>query len=204
MQTESDLNAPPRNRGGMAFPDSLGGSTPGAAQAAGPSTGRTSIPETVPYPNANSPVAPNNPLPAPSIAANQGSPSDLSPMPQPQLRGQKYATIDNCNLVSGPSYYRAASPYGCGVVPTNYAPVTQSPYNPPAAEIAAPATIPPVTTFPAPAVLGNTAVPGAPARALISFGQERYTVQVGQGLWGQPVAYVPGQGVRNWLRYLSF
>ncbi|TWT83755.1 hypothetical protein CA13_52260 [Planctomycetes bacterium CA13] len=41
----------------------------------------------------------------------------------------------------------------------------------------------------------------APIRSLFTLGQEANPVQVGQGLWGQPVAYVPGQGIRNWVRY---
>ena len=36
----------------------------------------------------------------------------------------------------------------------------------------------------------------------MTMGQERNRVVVGQGIVGQPVAYVPGQWVRNSLRYL--
>lgn len=39
-------------------------------------------------------------------------------------------------------------------------------------------------------------------RPLISLGQENYNVQLGRGLFGQPTVYVPGQYVRNFLRYI--
>ena len=37
---------------------------------------------------------------------------------------------------------------------------------------------------------------------LLSLGQEGYNIQVGRGILGQPTVYVPGQPVRNFLRYL--
>lgn len=37
---------------------------------------------------------------------------------------------------------------------------------------------------------------------LFSLGQENYNVQLGRGIIGQPTVYVPGQPVRNFLRYL--
>ncbi len=40
-------------------------------------------------------------------------------------------------------------------------------------------------------------------RPLFSLGQENYNVQLGRGIIGQPTVYVPGQPVRNFLRYLS-
>jgi hypothetical protein len=39
-------------------------------------------------------------------------------------------------------------------------------------------------------------------RPLISLGQENYNVVLGRGILGQPTAYVPGQYVRNFLRYI--
>ncbi|MCA9959044.1 MAG: hypothetical protein KC443_08420 [Anaerolineales bacterium] len=38
---------------------------------------------------------------------------------------------------------------------------------------------------------------------LFSLGQENYNVQIGRGVIGQPTVYVPGQPIRNFLRYLS-
>jgi len=39
-------------------------------------------------------------------------------------------------------------------------------------------------------------------RPLIGLGQDQYNVQLGRGIIGQPVAYVPGQPFRNFLRYI--
>ncbi len=126
--------------------------------------------------------------------------SDFRAVPQPQLQNN-FATIDNCNLVTPASAYSAAFGQGCGstgyVVPQSYgvpqAIGTPLTYTPPPAEIAAPAILPNNA--------GTGARAGAPIRSLVTLGQERFPVQVGQGLWGQPIAYVPGQPVRNWVRY---
>ena len=40
-------------------------------------------------------------------------------------------------------------------------------------------------------------------KPLFSLGQENYNVLLGRGVIGQPTVYVPGQPVRNFLRYLS-
>lgn len=142
------------------------------------------LPGTLPTDPRSLPVNPNA-LPSPPPATSVPSSSDLTQIPQPQLNNG-FATIDNCNCVSGPSTYSAAS-YGCA--PVSY----QTPgYAAPPAQI------------PAPAVLPGGLAPrtgGVPSGALISFGQETNPVVVGQGLVGQPVAYVPGQTFRNWVRY---
>ena len=122
--------------------------------------------------------------------------TDQQTLPQPQLGGG-FATLDNCNLVSQPSAYSAAFGYGCGnpIVPQSYTvPCTSASYaTAPVAEIPAPAVMP----------SARPAQIGAPLPSLFTLGQEQYQVQVGQGLWGQPKAYVPGQPWRNWLRYFS-
>ncbi|MGB7327899.1 MAG: hypothetical protein WBD31_23690 [Rubripirellula sp.] len=107
----------------------------------------------------------------------------------------------NCSNVSGPSTYSAASGIGCGQVgyqaPAGYAP----PNNTIAPGTIAPGTIPPPGVIAAPiAVPPATAAPVGP---LLTFGQSANPVQVGPGLLGQPKAYVPGQGLRNWLRYFT-
>lgn len=38
---------------------------------------------------------------------------------------------------------------------------------------------------------------------LFSLGQENYNVLLGRGIIGQPTVYVPGQPIRNFMRYLS-
>lgn len=142
---------------------------------------------------------PNSMAPGPPNSATPQA--DYQPLAPPRLSNGGFATTADCRLVTPPSNYTAMSPYGggCGgVAPTGYA--APSPDVPPPAQIPAPATMPP---YAAPA--GTAAVgAAAPVGSLMTFGQETYPVQVGQGLWGQPVAYVPGQRFRNWLRYFSF
>jgi hypothetical protein len=139
---------------------------------------------------------------------------DYAPLGQPQLNNQ-FATMSNSCHVSGPSSYTAASASGCtqagyqpppGYVappaPVAAAPVTAAPLSP--APVAGPITPAPVVAAPtfvpgAPIVANPT---GAPAGSLMTFGQEKYQVQIGRGLFGQPVAYVPGQKFRNWCRYI--
>ncbi len=151
---------------------------------AGPATSSTPLPPR---------ALPNDPgsyQPVPINRSGISSSSDFAPLTQPQLGGE-FATIGNCNCISGPSSYSAASGLGCGS-PINYN--TSQAYVPPPAQIAAPAVLP--GGFIAPASNG---VPRGP---LISFGQDLNPVQVGQGIVGQPVAYVPGQRIRNWIRYI--
>ncbi|PAY16201.1 hypothetical protein CKO51_27900 [Rhodopirellula sp. SM50] len=197
---QSGFDAPPLADSGM--------SLPGEAPNAGlPQPGASSaIPNSTPFPEA---AAPPRALPSPSNSYAP-SPSDLDQIPQPSLETNAFARADNCRLITPPSTYMAASAFagGCGqVIPTSYSssvcgPITQAPGTLPA-EIPSTATIPPTTVYP-PTTTQPLAVPtsAAPARSLITLGQENYMVQVGQGLWGQPVAYVPGQGLRNWIRYI--
>ncbi len=144
----------------------------------------------------------NATLPSPGGFSTPPSSSDLSQVIQPQLSTSGFATMNNCNCVSGPSSYSAASGIGCG---QNYGYAAPVGYNAPAQQIAAPAQMPAMTPMNS-ALTGrplSQAATGAPANALFTLGQSNYSVQVGQGLWGQPVAYVPGQRVRNWIRYMS-
>ncbi|QDV43798.1 hypothetical protein Enr13x_36570 [Stieleria neptunia] len=202
---QSGFDAPPLADSGM--------SLPGEAPNAGlPQPGAsTAIPNSTPFPEA---AAPPRALPSPSNSYAP-SPSDLDQIPQPSLETNAFARTDNCRLITPPSTYMAASAFagGCGqVIPTSYSssvcgPITQAPLaGAPGtlpAEIPSTATIPPTSVFP-PAAAQPLGYPtsAAPARSLITLGQQNYMVQVGQGLWGQPVAYVPGQGLRNWIRYI--
>jgi hypothetical protein len=176
-----------------------------------PLPGALPLPDTVPANPSAGAATPNPGLPPGPIALPGGaaggiagqvggpnivSPSDQTPIPTPQLNNG-FATISNCNLVSGPSSYSAASFGGCA--PASYqAPVFQQNQS-----------VPGQGGFVAPAVLPNGLAPqspfsgaGVPGGALISFGQQANSVVVGQGLFGQPVAYVPGQTFRNWVRYV--
>ena len=218
---QSDFQAPPLGGGGMSLPGDTGASPPALPPGEAPPgqmpPGQMSpgqLPDSVPYPQASQPAPPSQPPSAPrrSLPSPQAAPAspsdDFAPMAPPRLQTNEFAGVDNCNLVTGPSPYMAASVFsnGCGqVVPTSYVPVGCAPpvnAPPPVAlppEIPSAATVPPVSVLPPVA----STITAAPARSLISFGQERNVVQVGQGLWGQPVAYVPGQHLRNWLRYFS-
>lgn len=139
--------------------------------------------------------------------------SDYAAIPSPRLENA-FATIDNCRNISAPSSYRAAGFFGCGSPVSYGSPVYGPPaYAAPATYAPPPAQIAPAVAFPtngglAPIGIAGSlppVLPGNPGyRPLISFGQESNPVQVGQGLLGQPVAYVPGQRFRNVLRYLSF
>lgn len=172
-----------------------------------PLPGALPLPGAVP-PNANAlGGAPNLGLPpSPTVAPNGFggqaagpsivSSSDQTPIPAPQLNNG-FATIGNCNLVSGPSSYSAASFGGCA----------QTSFQAPA--FPQTQAVPGQGGFAAPAILPNGLNPqsplsgaGVPGGALISFGQQTNPVVVGQGIFGQPVAYVPGQSFRNWLRYV--
>jgi hypothetical protein len=157
---------------------------------------------------------PMNPTPSnpPSRGQIVVSPSDAAPMPRPNL-SNGFATVDNCNCVSPASGYSAASGIGCGsnrgyispascntpvtpgYLPQNYG------YAAPPAQVPGPAVMPVNPGFATGGVAGNTFGGASVPRALISLGQQNNAVQVGQGLWGQPVAYVPGQSIRNWVRY---
>ncbi|QDT02729.1 hypothetical protein K227x_11070 [Rubripirellula lacrimiformis] len=179
--------------------------SPGAPQFTPPTTSQLGA-----APNNGAPMNGSQPRSLPSFPSQSvplaqqsiGSSSDLTPIPQPQMSGGGFATIYNCPNVSAPSSYSAASGIGCGQVgyqaPTGYAPSTLVPMTngtlppgtiPPPGQVAAPIAVAPANS--------------APVGPLLNFGQSVNPVQVGPGLLGQPTAYVPGQYVRNWLRYLT-
>lgn len=87
-----------------------------------------------------------------------------------------------------------------GSVPTQYQCAPAGPVYPPAGMV--PGTYVPPTLTP------NLA-PGAYSpnnsgyTPFFSLGQENYNVQLGRGIIGQPTVYVPGQPIRNFMRYLS-
>jgi len=149
------------------------------------------------------------------VTQNPASASDYASVPQPQL-GSGFATVGNCRNITGPSGYRSDRILTCApgpgyvtTVANNVGPPT---YVQPPAQIGPPALAAPTpgfsTVYPGlpaqPLVSGQSVIPGAPKhRPLVSFGQDRNPVQVGQGVVGQPTAYVPGQPIRNFIRYLT-
>lgn len=216
LNTPPALSSPPANLQPAPQPPSFATPSQPLRPSAPALVPRSQTPQVL-APQTPSANLPNNFPPARSPAPrtlpnfNPSSMADYQPVPPPQISNGGFATMGDCRLITPPSSYTAMSPYGasggCGVAPTSYA----GPYSPPPAQIAAPAAMPPAGFAPqgAPGAFGQTGVPGgspmaAPVGSLVTFGQENYAVQVGQGLWGQPVAYVPGQSFRNWLRYMSF
>ena len=134
-----------------------------------------------------------SPLPTQTLPVR----GDLTPLEAPQLN-DGFATIDNCCCVSAPSNYVAATGWGnCSTVayqtpaPQAYITPTTQTVGPPVAN---------TQVIVAPAATPRAA--GIPKKPLFSFGQDKNPVVVGQGLVGQPVAYVPGQRFRNWIRYI--
>jgi hypothetical protein len=143
------------------------------------------------------PTAPVSPM-QPGLGSVNSS--DLSPLAQPQLNDQ-FATIDNCSCVSPPSGYVAATGWTQCAPPTSYAAApTAPPYLAPSATTSVPAPVAGAPVIPDASTMPKGS--GVPRHSLISFGQDRNPIVVGQGIIGQPVAYVPGQPVRNWFRWL--
>lgn len=124
--------------------------------------------------------------------------SDYAPMVAPSL-SSSFANINNCANISAPSGYSAAMAGQCG---SGYglAPVG---FQAPPAQIPAPAILPGAPNLGAPVTGVAPVTNPAPIGSLLTFGQEQNVVQVGQGIIGQPKAYVPGQTIRNWLRYFT-
>ena len=185
-------------------PASMIDNLPSGGGAAGSLGGAsTTLPAPLPSQPLPSQTFPTQPLPSQTFPSqplpSQTYPSppttDYSQIEQPAI--SPHANMDNCRLIIGatphPSthtFYGVCQP----VVPSN----CTTPVAPPPQGFNSPVQVLPPRT---PLVTQPGQVQ-APARALVSFGQERNVVQVGQGLWGQPVAYVPKQGIRNWFRYI--
>jgi len=166
------------------------------------------IPNNVP--GYNSPQVYTAPIyPTPSMGFNPGlggvnpmrSPSDSvmpnSPRSYPIVNGAPFVSSPPCQfdaryMVSQNAYRQAVDPCAptrCGA-PSGYAP---SPY----------ATQPGGSPF---SYVPPTAMPytnNSGYRPLIGFGQSLSNAYLGRGIIGQPTAYVAGQPVRNFLRYLS-
>ena len=166
------------------------------------------IPNNVP--GYNSPQVYSTPInPNASMGFNPGlvggnpmrSPSDSvmpnSPRSYPIVNGAPFVSSPPCQfdaryMVSQNAYRQSIDPCAqprCGA-PSGYAP---SPY----------ATQPGGSPF---SYVPPTAMPytnNSGYRPLIGFGQSLSNAYLGRGIIGQPTAYVGGQPVRNFLRYLS-
>ena len=154
----------------------------------------------------------------PTVPAN-GLTDDRTPMSAPSLDNSatNFATLGNSPLVTAPTGYAAQlavpvassgrTPPG-GLRPVGFCQGTMAPATVPATMVPA-STVPPTVVTPGVVPGGPLITPtvpaatAAPAGPLISLGQERFPIEVGRGLVGQPKAYVDGQPIRNWLRYLT-
>jgi hypothetical protein len=180
--------------------------------------GTTTVPRSLPLAPT---MAPTTALPFGTVSGVPGG-ADSSPIAAPQLADQ-FATIDNCACISPPSGYVAATGWpqpaprtttvsnaGSSTYLGSTAPVGNT-----STFIASPTTIVPAapvaTVAPLPSPASPTVIPnassmpkgsGVPKHSLVNLGQDRNPVVLGQGIIGQPVAYVPGQPIRNWFRYI--
>lgn len=181
--------------GGFGMPGGPAAGTPPSFSQ--PPAGRA-VPGSIgPSPLPSSRAIGNGGLQPVPLTRGQAGPGDLTPLPQPELNNQ-FATVDNCACVSAPSSYTAGGIWGCDPPPAAVIYPSASTY--PAVPIYAP---PPAVVVP-PTVMPTTlAGTAAPCRPLITLGQGAYNAQLGQGIIGQPTAYVPGQTFRNFIRYLS-
>ena len=118
-----------------------------------------------------------------------------APFESPNL-GNNYATMNNSTFVSAPSGYQAAYPWGRNCISANATTVGASARPIPSSTGASVGVVRVLSRE----VLSNYSA--VPTRPILSFGQQENGVVVGQGILGQPVAYVPGQWVRNSIRYL--
>jgi len=114
--------------------------------------------------------------------------------------GEPFATMNNSSFVSPASGYSATTSWGRNCVtsntgfPTDMANIKGQ--GTPSGLIDSGGL---VKILPSSELAKYKAVPTQP---LLQFGQDQNGVVVGHGLLGQPVAYVPGQWVRNSIRYL--
>ena len=147
----------------------------------------------------NNPNVPMGDYPGFSGVSPMRSPSDsvMPPRSYPIVNGPPFVSSPPCQfdaryMVSQNAYRQAVDPCAqprCGT-PNGYAP---SPY----------ATQPGGSPF---SYVPPTAMPytnNSGYRPLIGFGQSLSNAYLGRGIIGQPTAYVAGQPVRNFLRYLS-
>lgn len=134
-----------------------------------------------PYPPSNVQPYPQGNLPTygtPSSTIINGEPFVTAPPCQFDAYNMLEPTMSsNCGT---PSYRGCSAGPTYGGLPGSYAPSTIMPNQVP----------------------GLYSSNNSGFRPLIGFGQDRYNVQLGRGIIGQPVAYVPGQPLRNFLRYI--
>ncbi len=157
------------------------------------------------YGNATVTPLPNNPLPSsqlnnqtniqPTYPGSYEAPPTY-PRGARVVSGEPYVTEGPCQFdayqMVEPISYQSST--GCGQVP--YSPLGPQPTSGQVPGYYAPPTIMPNQV---PNLYSSN---NAGYRPLFGFGQQNYNVQFGRGIFGQPVAYVPGQKFRNFFRYV--
>jgi hypothetical protein len=172
-------------------------------------TGSSAAPGNVPA--ASQPILPNAPLqntfPAPPTTyapnpANPGQalpyqPSILPTYPQRSstiINGEPFVTAAPCQF---DAYYMVEPTVSMQNPGVGSCGPTAGPTYP-----GIPGNIAPPTIMPNQAPTGIYSPNNSGFRPLFGFGQDSFNVQLGRGIIGQPVAYVPGQPFRNFLRYI--
>jgi hypothetical protein len=154
--------------------------------------------QVMPNQGLQTPTYPNQPFNGSVVPSPQGgvipSPLDSSNLPryQPRVVTQEpFVTAPPCRFdaydMVSPANFQQCNPAGVmpiggvpGGAPYTYAPPTVTPNMAP----------------------GLYAPNNSGWRPLFTLGQENYNAQLGRGLFGQPTAYVSGQPVRNFFRYV--
>lgn len=151
------------------------------------------------------------------------NPKDIAtglPYVTPAPRGRYPTSPYNYALFQNAAYQRQSTSGDTGSLPGQLtsAQVTPSRPGPPAqpgiyptSYLQTSGTLPPASNAgaaaPAVACPPSQAQPiystnNAGYQPMMTMGQEGYNVQIGRGLLGQPTVYVPGQPMRNFLRYI--
>ncbi len=161
-----------------------------ASQSRSTTSGPSNAPQvTSGYPHVS--AAPGNYLTSP---INRSIFRNASYQTTAQVQPNRPGTLaSNSQIVPTQANVPTASVY-----PNNTYPCAPGQTYPPPGAVPGTSVPPTVTANMAPNVYANN----AGCKPLISLGQQNYNVQLGRGIIGQPVAYVPGQGVRNFFRYI--
>ncbi len=176
-----------------------GGATPGDARSEGrldPRSIATGLPYVTPAPG-RYPTSPLNPTLFQTAAYQQavlppGAPGGTAPSANVLPQYAPPPAVGSTGRYAQPGIYPTSCQSAYGVVPQPAVPSTGA---------VGGNFVPPTLT---PNWNPNLYAPNnAGFRPLISLGQENYNVVLGRGIIGQPTVYVPGQHIRNFLRYLS-
>jgi hypothetical protein len=172
---------------GMTGPSAPLSNVPSASQPILPGVPSQSV-----MPSAPTPVGPINP--GVGTPYNPGSLPTYSPRGSTIINGEPFVTAAPCQF---DAYYMVEPTVSMQNPGAGVCGPTAGPAYP-----GIPGNIVPPTVMPNQAPSGIYSPNNSGFRPLIGFGQDNFNVQLGRGIIGQPVAYVPGQPLRNFLRYI--